>query len=511
MQIKTGLLSVTNKQALPEFARALSEAGVRLIATAGTASFLRAYQVQAETIGDVFGAEEMIGGRVKTLHPKLFASILAVRSKEEHRRELEVQKIPPIDLVCVNLYPFEEVARKPGTPLEDSLENIDIGGVSLLRAAAKNFRDVVTVCDPADYPRVSQAVQKGDFPEALRRELGLKAFRYVSGYDQAIVRYLEGPVEFPETWDLRIQKVCDLRYGENPHQRAALYRFGHITAPGVTNSSQVNGKELSYNNLLDGDAALELVNEFVRPCCAIVKHGTPCGVAIASDTEGAFSRALECDPRSAYGGIVAFNAPVTEATAERIARKENFFEVVIATDYLGSALEQMRTRTKWGANLRVLISNHTDRRGTWHFRSVRDGMLVQSTDEMDWKELRPVVGRPGMEEEADLRFAWLVAKHVKSNAIVIAKDGAVCGIGAGQTSRVDACEVAVRKAGKRSQGAVAASDAFFPFPDGIEVLARAGVKAVIHPGGSIRDREVQEAARKLGVKLVLTGMRHFKH
>jgi phosphoribosylaminoimidazolecarboxamide formyltransferase/IMP cyclohydrolase len=513
MKIKTALISVTHKDGLLEFARGLASMGVRLIATSGTASYLASNGVKAEPLAEAIGSSEMMDGRVKTLHPKVFAGILALRSNPRHLEEARAAGVALIDLVVVNLYDFESVLSKKNYTLEEALENIDIGGVSLIRAAAKNFKDVVLLTDPADYTAVLNEMRSSDgsVSEAVSRELATKGFKQTSAYDQAIARALDRPAEFPKAWNLMVLKVADLRYGENPHQRAALYRFGHMTAPSVTNATQLGGKDLSYNNILDTDAAQELVLEFAEPACVIVKHTNPCGAAEVESLSDAFQKALKADPKSAYGGILALNGKVTASLAEQIARKENFFEVIIAPDYEEAALSALKGKVKWGASLRILQANFTDRKGGWQFRSVRDGLLVQSADEEKFAEFSPVVGKPTEAETEDLKFAWIVAKHTKSNAIVVAKDGATLGIGQGQTSRVDACALAIRKAAGRAKGAVAASDAFFPFPDGVEMLIEAGVTAIVHPGGSIRDEEVHETARSKGCKIVLTRMRHFKH
>jgi phosphoribosylaminoimidazolecarboxamide formyltransferase/IMP cyclohydrolase len=513
MKVKTALISVTNKDGLLDLCRGLASMGIRMIATSGTASFLGSNGVKCESLADAIGSSELMDGRVKTLHPKVFAGILALRNNPKHLEEAQANGVPLIDMVVVNLYAFQNVILKKNHTLDDALENIDIGGVSLMRAASKNFRDVAILTDPADYSAILNEMRSSDgqISEGTCRELAVKSFKQTSAYDSVIAKYLDKPADFPKAWNLLIHKVNDLRYGENPHQRSALYRFGHMTAPSVTNATQLGGKELSYNNILDTDAANELVLEFNNAACTIVKHTNPCGVAIGTNHIEAFQKALKCDPKSAYGGIAAFNGKITAALADEIAKKENFFEVIIAPEYEEGAVSTLKGKVKWGANLRILQANYTDRKSGWVFRSVRDGLLVQSADEELFTEFTPVVGKLHPNEEVDLKFAWVVAKHTKSNAIVIAKDGATIGIGQGQTSRVDSCWLAIQKARGKCKDAVAASDAFFPFPDGVELLIDAGVRAIVHPGGSIRDEEVHEVARARGCKIVLTKMRHFKH
>jgi phosphoribosylaminoimidazolecarboxamide formyltransferase/IMP cyclohydrolase len=449
-----------------------------------------------------------------------------VRDNPEHLKAMRDNGIRRIDLVVVNLYPFQETIAKPDVTLEEAIENIDIGGPSMVRAAAKNGRSVGIVTDPADYPRVLEALKAGNgaLPADLLFELTVKAFRHTAAYDAAIAGYLGGLLaakagaqpEFPGTYSLALRKAQDLRYGENPHQRAALYRDPAWRGPSVAAAQVLGGKELSYNNLLDIHAALGCVMEFDAPAAIVVKHNNPCGAAVAGTLVEAWRKAQAGDTISAFGGIVALSREVDEATAEAIAKPDQFLECVVAPGYAPEAVKILKERTKWGKNCRILNvgpwAAEDARRPRLEFRYILGGALLQTLDTAlmppDWK----VATVPPTEAQArDLRFAWAVSKHVKSNAIVLAKDGMVVGVGAGQMSRVDSAWIAVRKAGDRAKGSVVASDAFFPFPDALEVCLDAGAAAVAQPGGSMRDAEVIEVARKRNIPMVLTGMRHFRH
>ncbi|HLG43280.1 MAG TPA: bifunctional phosphoribosylaminoimidazolecarboxamide formyltransferase/IMP cyclohydrolase [Planctomycetota bacterium] len=513
MKVKTALVSVSDRQGLLELGRALQSSGVEILATSGTAKHLASNGISAKSLFEVYTAPEYMDGRVKSLHPAIYAGILADRKNPKHLEEAAKANLRLIDLVVVNLYPFERTVSVPDHSFEEAIENIDIGGVALIRAAAKNHSAVGIVIDPADYAAVVKELGSngGALSGPTRRELAVKALRMTAHYDSVISEYLAKPAEFPSVLSLTLSKAADLRYGENPHQRGALYRFPSATGAGVCNAEQLGGVELSYNNLLDTNAAFELVQEFKDPACVIVKHTTPCGTALGATLEEAFVRARDADAKSAFGGIVAVNGTVNEQLASRISTKDSFFEALIAPAIDDSALPVLKGGAKWGEKLRILRAREVERRPGWDCRGLRDGILVQTEDNADVAKFEVAVGTITPEEEADLRFAWTVVKHTKSNAIVLAKDRVTVGIGQGQTSRVDACALATRKAKKRARGSVAASDAFFPFPDGVETLAKAGVKAVIHPGGSIRDKEVVAAAKELGVKMVLTGMRHFRH
>jgi phosphoribosylaminoimidazolecarboxamide formyltransferase/IMP cyclohydrolase len=529
MKIKRALLSVSNKEGLMEFAQGLAELGVELIATGGTARALTEAGLAVRLIEDVTGFPEILDGRVKTLHPAVHGGILA-RREEAHLAELEAQGIAPIDLVVVNLYPFAQTVAKPGTTLAEAVEQIDIGGVALLRAAAKNFAYVAAVSDPADYVGVlTELREQGDLSIATRQHLALKAFRHTASYDAAISRYLTTRFEeaaFPATLHLNLTKLADLRYGENPHQQAALYSLGsppflppNFGGERPLGGHLLQGKVLSYNNVLDLDAAWKIVSDFADPTLAIIKHGNPCGVASDPNLAAAFRAALASDPVSAFGSIIATNRPFDGEVA--LALGELFVEAIAAPTFTSDALEVLAERP----NCRLLEmsgareqgskgAEEQGRRGAWEMRSVRGGVLLQeedaiSEDKADWKV---VTGRkPTAEELQALGFAWRVAKHVKSNAIVLAQSTATVGVGAGQMSRLDAVRLAIAKAGERAQGAVLASDAFFPFPDGVEEAARAGVTAIVQPGGSLGDPSAIEAADAHGLAMLFTGVRHFRH
>jgi phosphoribosylaminoimidazolecarboxamide formyltransferase/IMP cyclohydrolase len=514
MKIRLALLSVFDKTGVVEFARGLRAFGVDLLSTGGTAKALKEAGIPITEVSAHTGSPEIMDGRVKTLHPKIHGGILAVRDDARHMREAEEQGIRPIDLVCVNLYPFEQVIARPGVTADEAIENIDIGGPAMVRSSAKNHRYVTVVTDPADYPKVLDELSRreGQVGDALRRELAVRAFAHTSRYDAAISSWLGAGEGFPESLTLQYAKVEDLRYGENPHQKAAFYRSRSRTGPSAAHARFHGGKELSYNNLLDLDSACELAKDLPTPSAAIVKHNNPCGAATGATAAEAFGRALAGDPLSAYGGILALNVPLDEAAAERVAAKENFFEAVIAPAFEGAALGILREKPKWGKNLRILeTGSDIPSSASMAARGIRDGLLYQTADAELTKEWTPAVGHLTAAQTADLKFAWTVCKHVKSNAIVLAKEGRVVGVGAGQMSRIDAAFLAVRKAGEAAKGSVAASDAFFPFPDALEALADAGVVGAAHPGGSIRDAEVAAAAKRRGFALVVTGMRHFRH
>ncbi len=511
MIIKTALLSVYDKTGIRDLGKALQARGVKILSTGGTARALREAGVVLTEVSDHTGSPEIMNGRVKTLHPKIHGGILGIRDDADHRREADENGIDFIDLVVVNLYPFADVIARPDATHDEAIEMIDIGGPTMVRAAAKNHRDVTIVTDPADYARFLDELgtHDGETTPDFRKDLARKAFAHTARYDTAIAGWMGDA----DRWSGEYEKVRDLRYGENPHQEASVYRSLRPEGSSVVAAEVLGGKELSYNNILDLDAAFEAVKEFERPACVIVKHNNPCGAALSETTCDAFSGALEGDPVSAYGGIVAFNRRVDRSTAGRMTEKGLFFEAVIAPGYDAEALETLQTRTKWGARLRILDSGKADppNKGTPTIRGIRDGILVQGQDTGTWEKFETKTGSLSEGEGHDLQFAWIICKHVRSNAIVLAKDEKIVGIGAGQMSRLDSSHVAVRKSEGRVKGAVAASDAFFPFPDALEILMEAGITAVAHPGGSIRDEAVIESARKRDVALVLTGMRHFKH
>ena len=520
MKVSRALLSVSDKTGIVELARGLASGGVELISTGGTAAALRAGGVQVTDLRELTGFPEILGGRVKTLHPAVHGALLAVRGDPEHMAELVRLGIAPIDLVAVTLYPFE-AAVAAGADLTAAVEQIDIGGVTLLRAAAKNFDGVVVLSAPAQYPEVLGEIQRtGGVSRETRFRLAAEAFSRTCGYDAAIARRLEAespaadPV--PAHLVLAFEKAQDLRYGENPHQRGAFYREPGAVGASVATARQLAGKPLSYNNIYDLDTALELVREFDDPAAVIVKHAIPCGVGTGATPREAYLHARDADPISAFGGIVALNRPVDGATAEALA--ETFLEAVIAPAFTQEASASLARKK----NLRLLEVGPIGREGLasaggrseTDLRRVRGGLLVQDRDAVDVIEerLRVVTSRAPTEREwADLRFAWTVCRFVRSNAIVFARDRQVVGIGAGQMNRVEPVRMAARQAGERARGAVMASEAFFPFPDAVEVAIRAGVTAVIHPGGSVRDADVVAAVEAAGVAMVTTGIRHFRH
>ncbi len=500
------LVSVSDKTGVAAFARRLSEMGFEIISTGGTAKALEEAGIPVIPVSKVTGEPEILGGRVKTLHPKVHGGILADLEDPDHVTQLVDHDIAPIDLVCINLYPFEQTVSG-GASEKEAIEQIDVGGPAMIRAAAKNFKSVTVVPSPEFYEEVLSELETDNYvSEETRRRLALAAFRRTAEYDAAISAWMENGEEFPETLTMRYERALPLRYGENPHQKAAYYaRVGekHL----LSDVERLQGKDLSFNNLHDVDAARALLADLEdSPAVVIVKHANPCGVAVADDISEAYRQALASDPLSAFGGIVALNAPVDEELAAEITKV--FTEVLISPDFTPEALETLSTKP----NMTVLRAGPLTL-PKLTAKDVTGGLLLQETDSTeDTSGYRVVTGEePAPELMRDLLFAWRVAKRVRSNAIVLARGGATVGIGGGLTSRVDAAELAVKKAGERAQGAVAASDAFFPFADGIEALAKAGIGAVIQPGGSKRDEEVVEAANRHGVAMVFTGRRHFLH
>ena len=503
------LLSVSDKDGLNDFARGLDSLGVTIYATGGTERALRDAGIPVHALHELTGFTEMLDGRVKTLHPNVHAGILARRDEPRHLQELADRELKLIDLVVVNLYPFVDTVSS-GAGHAEAIESIDIGGVTLLRAAAKNHDHVLPVVRPSDYPSVLAALKdRTGIPPSLRRHLAAVAFGHTAAYDAAIGEHLrdgQGTTPLPEDFTLGGRKLRDLRYGENPHQSAALYRTAQ--GGGLAEARQWQGLELSYNNLLDAQAAWSLVGDFSSVAVAIIKHANPCGVAVGSDPADAFDRALASDRRSAFGGIVAFNRPVDATVARNVV--ELFLEVVVAPSFDQSALEVFKARPK----LRVLQPGPGPLQLALDARPITGGFLVQTVDHTGntLGEARVVTAKaPDDATWKDLQFAWTVVKHVRSNAIVLAHQGATVGVGAGQMSRVEAVELAVHRAGPRAQGSVLASDGFFPYPDGIEVAGRAGIRAIVQPGGSVKDSEAIAAADAAGVAMVFTGERHFKH
>ena len=508
--VKRALLSVSDKSGIVDLARALAALGVQIISTGGTAKLLEKEGVRVTEVSAHTGFAEMLDGRVKTLHPKIHGGLLARRDDPAHMAAIKAAGIEAIDLLVVNLYPFQATVADPDCRLEDAIENIDIGGPAMLRAAAKNYPGVAVVVDPADYPKVLAGMKSGGIDEKTRFALAKKAFAHTAAYDGAIANYLSSrDGKQPEVLTVQFQKIQDLRYGENPHQSAAFYRDAQPVAGGLARYRQVQGKELSYNNIADADAAWECVKSFNEPACVIVKHANPCGVAIGANLQEAYARAFATDPVSAFGGILAFNRALDRATAEAIGRQ--FAEVIIAPRVEADAQKVFAAK----ANLRVLEVPLAHDAQAQDFKRVGGGLLVQSTDVPLSDSLKIVTKKkPTDAQMRDLDFAWRVAKFVKSNAIVFARGGATLGIGAGQMSRLDSARVAVFKAQEAKlelKGSVAASDAFFPFRDGLDALAAAGATAVIQPGGSVKDNEVVAAADEQGVAMVFTGMRHFRH
>jgi phosphoribosylaminoimidazolecarboxamide formyltransferase/IMP cyclohydrolase len=517
IKISRALISVSDKSGVVDFARALLKHGVEILSTGGTAQLLKLNGVVVTEVADYTGFPEMMEGRVKTLHPKVHGGILARRDKPGHVAAMKQHGIPPIDMVVVNLYPFAQAVARPGCTLEDAIENIDIGGPALVRAAAKNHEFVAVVTDPADYAPLTGKLEAGHGALAFgdRFALASKAFSHTAEYDGMISNWLtardaNGMVRpFPERYNVQLRLAQPLRYGENPHQSAAFYVERDPPPGTLAGFAQLQGKELSYNNIADADAAWECCRTFDVPACVIVKHANPCGVAIAGTPRAAYRNAFLTDPTSAFGGIIAFNRPVDADTAEEVAQQ--FVEVVIAPSYEEAALRVFAAKK----NVRLLMIGMARDFNRHDFKRVGGGLLVQTTDDFDVAQLRIVTRRdPSRDEMNDLIFAFRVAKFVKSNAVVFARAGMTLGVGAGQMSRVDSSRIAAIKAknaGLKLRGSVAASDAFFPFRDGLDVVAKMGAKAVIQPGGSVRDAEVIAAADEHGMAMVFTGMRHFRH
>jgi phosphoribosylaminoimidazolecarboxamide formyltransferase/IMP cyclohydrolase len=521
--VRRALLSVSDKTGLIDLARGLVEGKAELISTGGTRKALADAGLPVRDVSDVTGFPEILDGRVKTLHPRVHAGILAVRDNPQHQATLRDQGIAPIDMVVCNLYPFEATVARTGSSHEDIVENIDIGGPSMVRAAAKNYHDVAVVTDPAQYADILEELRrnKGALGLATRERLAAAAFARTAAYDRAISAYFArrgGQELLPTVLDLRFERRLPLRYGENPHQEAAFYVERDARPATVATAEVLHGKELSFNNILDLDSALNLVRDFPEPAAVVIKHNNPCGAAVGATLEEAFRKAYEGDPLSAYGGVLAFNREVDEPTARQITEPNRFVECAIAPGYSDPAFQLLTTRAKWGKNVRLLRTGPLPapgaRREALDYRRVDGGLLVQTRDAGgdDFAAARVVTKRqPTAAELADLRFAWVACKHVKSNAIVLAKGGMLVGTGAGQMSRVDSVHLAVRKAGERSRGAALASDAFFPFRDNVDEAARAGVTAIVQPGGSLRDQDSIAACDEHGLAMVFTGVRHFRH
>ncbi len=513
---KTALISVSDKTGLVDFAKELEKLGIKIISTGGTAKALEQAGVKVTQIDKITGFPEILDGRVKTLHPKIHAGILAMRSNKEHMKKLQELNIEPIDFVVINLYPFKSTISKENVKLDKAIENIDIGGPTMIRAAAKNYQDVGVIVSPKQYGAVLEELKKNknELSSETKRKLAAFAFKEIAEYDVLIDNYLNIQFNpetfFPEKISLSFEKLQDCRYGENPHQKAAFYKEPFVEEPCISNAIQLQGKELSFNNIYDANAAIELSKEFSEPTIAIIKHNNPCGVASSKNLSEAFQKAFECDQASAYGGVIASNKKIDLETAKKIT---SFFnEIVIAPDFEKEALEELSKKQ----NLRVLklpeIKNV--KKCPLDYKKVVGGILVQDRDLHELKEsdLKIVSEKkPSKEQIADMLFAWKIAKNVKSNAVIFAKNNATVGIGAGQMSRIDSTKIAEMKANGRQKGAVMASDAFFPFRDNIDVAAQAGISAIISTGGSIRDEEVIKAANEHGIAMVFTGIRRFRH
>ncbi|HUG19381.1 MAG TPA: bifunctional phosphoribosylaminoimidazolecarboxamide formyltransferase/IMP cyclohydrolase [Planctomycetaceae bacterium] len=521
-KLKRALISVSDKTGLGPFARGLVELGFELISTGGTRKFLEDQSIPVIDISEYTGFPEIMDGRVKTLHPKVHGAILGRPDLEEDQIAIAEHGIVPFQVVVCNLYPFEQTIARPDVSIPEAIEQIDIGGPSMVRSTAKNHKYVAIVTKPSQYDEVLAGLKDGSLDEASRRRLAADAFEMTARYDRAISDYLhditaeEEDKVFPKTLGITVQKQMGLRYGENPHQGAAFYTELNPPAGSLATARQLHGKELSYNNLLDLDAALIIARDFEQPAAAVLKHNNPCGLAIGEILAEAFHKAYEGDPVSAFGSIIGLNRPLDLATAEQMCEPGRFIEAIIAPDYDPDAFEALTTRPKWKSNVRLLkCPGMLDARSpSFDYRRVTGGLLVQDRDEApenldDWKVVTD--RQPTDEEWRDLRFGWTACKHVKSNAIVYVKGGMVVGVGAGQMSRLDSAMIAAYKSGDRSQGGTVASDAFFPFRDGIDEAAKAGIKSVIQPGGSRNDDEVIAACNEHGMAMVMTGRRHFKH
>lgn len=534
VKVRTALISVSDKTGVVDFAGKLTDMGVKIISTGGTAGVLGEAGIEVTAVESVTGFPEMMDGRVKTLHPKIHGALLAIRDKKEHKAAMAEHGIEPIDLVCVNLYPFEQTIARTGCTLEEAIENIDIGGPSMLRSAAKNHRFVTVVTSSEQYDRVIEQMKKrnGAVGEELRGELARAAFALTAGYDAAISKYLNAAAgeQFPEKVSIAVSRVRSLRYGENPHQKAAFYKPAGSGEMSIGSARIMEAQtEISFNNLLDSNAAFELIKEFEKPAAVVIKHLNPCGCAVDEDICTAYRKAYEGDVVSAFGSIVAVNRKMNVELAQMIMESYSrfgkargaggfFAEVIIAPQFDEDAIEIIRTLKAWGGRVRLIETGPIDRSkiayGELDVRYIVGGMLLQQRDLVGWEPDAlgyPTKKRPTTEQLNDLRIAWLACKHSKSNAIVLAKNKRIIGVGAGQMNRVESGLIAFKHAGDETQGCVMASDAFFPFPDNIENAANAGVAAIVQPGGSKKDGEVIACADEHGIAMVFTGKRHFKH
>jgi phosphoribosylaminoimidazolecarboxamide formyltransferase/IMP cyclohydrolase len=517
--IRSAILSVSDKLGITDLAMGLQRAGVQLFSTGGTRRHLEQCGVTVRDVSEYTGFPEMLDGRLKTLHPKIFGGILAIRDDDDHMDSIHAHDIEPIDLVVVNLYPFSSTAAKVGATREEVVEQIDIGGPSLVRAAAKNHHDVAVATSPEQYGEILSMLEtKGGTTLALRQQLAYEAFEHTAAYDRGIADYLGGESisrDFPATIHFSLRRKMQLRYGENPHQRAALYCDPRIRTANLVSARQISGKELSYNNLLDLDAALEIVRGCTQPACSVIKHNNPCGAATAEKLARACRKALAGDPLSAFGSVLGFNRTVDVATAEVLCEPGLFIEAIVAPDYEAAAVGMLTSKPKWRENVRLMQVGRLDEPAVnLQRRFISGGVLVQDADRLpsaplQWKTVTDTDVADALWD--DVAFAWDMVRYVKSNAIVLAKDTSLVGVGAGQMSRVDSVEIAIDKAGDRARGSVLASDAFFPFADSIDAIAESGIVAVIQPGGSRRDDEVIEACNRHDIPMILTGRRHFKH
>ena len=520
IKIHRALISVSDKTGLAEFAQALGRAGVEIYSTGGTRQALSSAGIESRDVARYTGFPEMMEGRVKTLHPKIFGGILCRRDHPEDMQSVAEHEILTFELVVVNLYPFEATVARHDVSRAEAIENIDIGGPSLVRAAAKNHAFVAIVTSPKQYVEVLSSLEEhGGTTLALREKLAAAAYARTSAYDRAIVDYFARDTAnrrpFPSTIDLSLTHHMDLRYGENSHQQAAVYRLREAGGVSLVTARQLSGKELSYNNLLDLDNALAIVRSMAVPAASVIKHNNPCGAAVADSLAAAVQKALAGDPLSAFGGVLAFNRPVDAATAEVLAAPGLFIEAIVAPGFDDAAVQILTTKPKWKANVRLVDVGAIDAPpARVNYRQIEGGMLVQEADvlpdpEKEWRVVTET--QPPQSLWDDLRFGWAIVRHVKSNAIVLAKDQSLIGCGAGQMSRVDSVDIAIQKADERSRGSILASDAFFPFPDSIHKAAAAGIAAIIQPGGSVKDNDVIAACNERKLPMIFTGRRHFKH
>jgi len=521
-KIKRALISVSDKKGIVDFAQGLTTLGIEILSTGGTAKILKEAKISVKEVSEYTGSPSMLAGRVKTLHPKIHASLLALRDVPKQMNEIKKHNIKLIDMVVVNFYPFEKIVNKEKIEIKEVLENIDIGGPTMLRSAAKNFPYVAAVSDPSQYSQIIKELKENNssLSEKTSFNLAINVFQKTSIYDNFITNYFQKKKEkeFPQILSLNYNKGKELNYGENPHQRAAFYRELRKKRDTLSSAQKISGKELSFNNLLDLDAALRIVKEFKEPAAVVMKHTNPCGAGCASTIEEAFKKAYTGDPLSAFGCIIGLNRVMDKTTAERIASPNTFVQGIIAPDYDKEALKIIKVRQKWGKKVAILktgpLSISREEEDSWDIKGIEGGILLQKKDAITYipEKLKTVTRRePTKEEKEELLFSWIICKHVKSNAIVLSKNRTVTGVGAGQMSRIDSCLIAIRKAGEKAEGSCLASDAFFPFADVVEKAGKAGITAIIQPGGSLRDKESIKTADKYNIAMLFTGIRHFRH